>query len=942
MLRKVKKSMPIVLLFLIWLFLVYSNFSPNTFLSGWDNLHPEFNFLVNIKRSLFASWQEYQGLGLNGGMAHAADFPRQLVLWLSSFVLPLGMLRYFWTFSMLLVGSLGAYFLIHFLTLNKKLPAFVGALFYLFNLATLQYFYLPFETFISFFGFFPWLLFLGLKYLEQGKKRNLIIFSIVSFLASCAFYVQTLFIVYVISFSILSLGFIAKNKKSGIKRFVVLALLVSTINAYWLLPVIYFALSNPEVVSFSHQNSIATPETRYFNEARRSFFDLISLKGFWFDYKDINESGVFDIVMGNWTQYVKTIQFKISSVILFVFSIAGILGSLAKKKLLARFPILLLFIVVFLMLLGVSLPNPLFSEAFRSPFTKWSVVMGLMYAVGIGYLINLFISTKKKSIKIAGYLVATISVVAMAVSMKPIFSGDLFYKNVKVELPSEYLEVFEYFGKLPKESRIAQFPISSPWGWQFNDWGYRGSGFNWYGIEQPILSRSFDVWSDLNETFYNEASYSLYKKDLEGFEKVLEKYQVKYLLLDESIVNAGGKDDVLYVSETKTLLNASSKVREVQKIGFIIIYETNFDVGEKSVWSPDTFRLVDANLTYSQTDSIYSSHLAYVQDKEGITYPFANLDRRMGVEVEFSDKGVVLMSNVLEYSGVKRLDVPDKLNAKINNTTKKVEVNLNVEEKISETFESDRGFDSATNCDLQKLGSVTKEKLGRGVKYEAFDGGVSCDYYYYPQIDKSKGYILRIKGENVDGRGLKIYLFNPETKKMDLEELLPEDKFDEYFFILPNNVISNTEEIDAGYTLNVETRSFGKVSSENIIENIEIVEFPYNLISKIKLESENNKILTSNLTIKNIEKKGTTNYKVNVSGDGLLVLGQGYEEGWIATINGQKLKHVKVNSWQNGWIIPNGENEISIFFWPQYLEWGGFVLLIVVLIFIKKKGGVKK
>src|SRR3989338_6712959 len=94
----------VLVILLITVFIAFKNYTPNTFLTGWDNLHPEFNFKLNIERSLNAVWQEYQGLGLLGGMGHAADLPRQLFLWGASVFIPISFVRYFWTFLMLFIG----------------------------------------------------------------------------------------------------------------------------------------------------------------------------------------------------------------------------------------------------------------------------------------------------------------------------------------------------------------------------------------------------------------------------------------------------------------------------------------------------------------------------------------------------------------------------------------------------------------------------------------------------------------------------------------------------------------------------------------------------------------------------------------------------------------------------------------------------------------------
>lgn len=74
------------------------------------------------------------GTGALGGMAHAADLPRQIVLSLFSLFLPISLLRYSWAFLMLFAGPLGVYFLIYRVVLEKdnlisRLAGLVGAFF---------------------------------------------------------------------------------------------------------------------------------------------------------------------------------------------------------------------------------------------------------------------------------------------------------------------------------------------------------------------------------------------------------------------------------------------------------------------------------------------------------------------------------------------------------------------------------------------------------------------------------------------------------------------------------------------------------------------------------------------------------------------------------------------------------------------------------------------
>lgn len=935
------KAFPLFSIFLVWLLLVLANFSSNTWLSGWDNLHPEFNFLLNIKRSLSASWQEYQGLGLNGGMAHAADLPRQLILWPLSLFLPLSLIRYIWTFSMLLLGPLGVYFLITKVFLEKEnqflrnLAGLVASLFYILNLATVQTFFVPFETFTSFYGFFPWLLLFALNFLKKGKRSNLFIFFLVSLLATSAFYVQTLFVVYIIFLLVFSLENILRNRKTGIKRVFSLAWVVFAANAFWLLPVLYFSFTNANVLTYAKANRIASPETQLMNQASGDPSDVVLLKGYWFNYYDLGEDGKFDYLYAPWKDHLELFSTRLSGYVLFVVSALGFLAILVKKRFPWKFSGVLLLLVAYFMLASNNPPFgsffeflskklPLFDEIFRNVFTKWSIAASLLYSLGLSFFIVSLGRLLKGKLRLAVVIPCLVFIYGMFTVVKPSFEGKLVSKSMRVDLPEEYLELFRFFERQPKEVRLAYLPAHTFWGWNFYDWGYRGSGFLWYGIEQPILDRVFDVWSQHNESFYNEASFAIHSQDLKSLENILSKYEVGYFLLDESILHPGGSQADLYVSETKELLESSKNVKEVARFGFLTVYRVgNFS---SFVSVPRTFARVNADLTFSQTDPIYSKYRTYIQDEKGISYPFVNFDRRAEIVVRVEGDQIVLANPAKDAKAV-----------------------FPTEDKISEDFSLDRGVKEAKNCDLKEAGSVSKEKMEKVIVYRAADGGTSCDYFYYPDLEYSQGYVLRIKGENRVGRGLKIYLQNVSVNRMDLEELLPNGAFDEYFFILPKDVEGE------GYTLNLETRSFGKVASENVLELIEFYPIPIDLLTSLYSEGEIDIYSKNRLEILSVDKLGTSHYLVKTKGDGLMVLGQGHEEGWqaydmgnikrgISSIKrllpwffGRELEHLKVNSWASGWMIPSSATDVAVVYWPQYLEYLGFGLALATLVLTKKR-----
>jgi hypothetical protein len=876
-----KSNLPDLILILIilgaGLFVALKNYTSGTWLLGWDDLAPELNFKLNIARSLTAVWQEYQGLGLLGGMAHSADLPRQVILLIASIFVPASFLRYLWTFLMLILGPIGIYLIVS-KGLVTKGPGFASraagmaaAAFYLFNLATVQVFYTPFETFVGFYGLVPWLLYFALCYLQNGKRPDIIKYAIVSILGMGAFYVQTLFVVYAIFLVIFAVEAIIKQGKKGLSRSFKLGLLTLLINAFWLLPVIYFSLTSAGVPAASHINSIATPETQLMNQAKADFSDIATLKGYWFDYFDWNKTGTtYDYLYKTWISYSYQPIVEKVSLALFVLSGLGLLLSLFKKKTSFGASFLILLGISYFMLDGGTIAwIPFFSDIFRNAFTKWSNPAALIYSVGLGFFVFFIAGIFKNKIKyFLGILISVLVIAAAVFSVKPILGGNLINGSMRVDLPSYYLDTINYFNSQDPTDRIADFPLTDFWGWKFTDWGYRGSWFLWYGIPQPVLDRTFDVWSHYNENFYSEISHAVEAGDKQELIYVLNKYQVGYILFDNSVIQPGDVNSPARLQAEKDLLNSTPFISKVKELGEIDIYKVN----------------------------LYQSANSFV---EAPKYDYSS---------QYISTGQV--GNVV----------------------------------INETFPAGQGYQTAKNCDIDERGQVEKLKIDGGDYYEADNDGVSCDYFYYPTLDPSQAYSMRITGKNISGRSLKFYLYNVVTKNVDLQELLPTGDFDKSYLILPTE---STPSNNLGYTLSVETRSFGDIKSENVITGITFSPVAYTRVNGPEPVS-------NNLIIDNVQKFGTWLYKVDIQNQGLIQLGQGYDTGWIAfpaedfpftIFHLPFLTHVKADSWSNGWIVPsNIESPVSsiyIVFWPQILEFFGLgtlgvTVLILAIVSLKK------
>jgi hypothetical protein len=181
----VRHYWPILFLVIAEAILFATNYKPGTFLIGWDNLYPELNSGLNIKRSFFAIWQEYRSLGYMDGMSHAANLFHDIFRWLLSLIMPLNLVRWTMIFLLHLTGGIGMYWLMQHYVFKKshtvgteihsshhplyntftfQLLGLFAGLFYQYNLITIQQFFLPFELFLFHFAFLPWLVYLCLEY----------------------------------------------------------------------------------------------------------------------------------------------------------------------------------------------------------------------------------------------------------------------------------------------------------------------------------------------------------------------------------------------------------------------------------------------------------------------------------------------------------------------------------------------------------------------------------------------------------------------------------------------------------------------------------------------------------------------------------------------------------------------------------------------------------
>ncbi len=547
------------------------NYTPGTWLTGWDNLHPEFDFATNIiDRSFFSAWQQYQGLGVRAGNAHAADIFRQIALFLLSFLLQPSLLRYVYHFFALCIGAIGIYELVTRVHLPKhqlssQLAATVAAIFSILNLGTMQNFYVPYESFSHAFAAFPWLLLACYRYLASPSKRTLLFLIFINFLAIPMFYIPTIFLVYCIILCCICLAYVLHTH--SLKTVTILATVVLCVNAFWLLPFGAFILHGTSFVSSVKINKMFTQEAFLRNQKFGTVTDITMLRGFLFDTTDManTKTGENEYMMKPWITYLHKQGISQMHIMVGLIALIGLCIGLFRKRPFSLASILI-GIVVLIALCNDNPPTkpifdlvtslfPLLKQVFRFPFTKFIVPAIVIYASGIAlsveYILSVFLH--KKIPRILFFIVFACGLMWINI---PSFQGNFIYSKMRQTIPDEYMQVMKFFHTEPN-GKIANFPQPSFWGWMAYSWGYRGSGFPWYGIQQPILDRAFDVWNTQNEQYYTDITRALYtEKTPEAIEKIFDLYNITYLWIDKTVI-LPHKPELLYVSELQTLVDTS-------------------------------------------------------------------------------------------------------------------------------------------------------------------------------------------------------------------------------------------------------------------------------------------------------------------------------------------------------------------------------------------------
>lgn len=988
---KLKKIIFPLLLILITVLICFLNYSPNTFLTGWDTLHPELNFNLNLKRLIFDIWHPEQGLGAIPAHAQMSDLPRVLILYLFHFVLPLNFLRYSYIFLCFILGPLGIYFFIKFLfqkSAHQNLIAFLTALFYIFNLSTVQQFYVPFEMFPTQWAFLPWIIYFSLKYLQNNHQKNLILFSVFTLLAAPQAYAPQLWYAFFAIYTIFLIIHSFFNKKH-LKKSIKLIIFTLLLNAFWLIPNLFYIFTSSTSPQLNRDNRLYSQEFLLKNRQNGTLADSTIIKGFYLDWSVFNfKQDNFENLMPEWKNHFSNPLILITGYTIFVISLLGlILAFIKKDKLFISlspffiFPFVLLSnkVVIFSQIFDFLIQNSTIRESFRFIFTKLSILFLFGLVIFFAYFLNLLFQ-KLKSLKFI-FPFSILVIITLTIYTFPILKGQLISSNVRINIPNEYFQMWQFM-ETQNNGRILSLPLNQSSGWQYYNWGYQGSGFLWFNLKQNLLDRDSDRWNNKNEQAYKEFFNSLYSQKSQQFSQTLNKYKIKYIIWDQNIINpsAQNNEQITFKNEINDLLNQLEKQNLITKINqfdSIFIYQTNLLSTPKEIKTINNF--VEPQYQWGYFDAANLDDYITTNNPNNIYFPFRDILNK-NQKIDTNKLNINQLSNNQWQINLKTNNQTFKIPT-TNLTETVIPTNIYLiknQQKLSIKFEFPFPPEILTSIKTEFEIPINSSQVNINDSILPIGNIISSDNI------TSLGMVnIFVSLDNFLNNQIINFNFNQEQNVYLNQITINSKSFDlndqKHFKNINNsdNFTANLSKLphSFGYIIGIKSQYTSGIPLRICLRN------NYSFLCSIEDELNKNKTSswdyflipsTGNdfgyqLSITNLSYGGLSSESTidqisvipvpfnflsqiksenqNIPPTDYLILNQSYSQFWTAFyFDGIKpifLKdHVLANNWANAWLIPQNydlSSTIYILFWPQLLEFLGFALLIPTFIWIFKK-----
>jgi hypothetical protein len=541
------------------------------------------------------------------------------------------------------------------------------------------------------------------------------------------------------------------------------------------------------------------------------------------------------------------------------------------------------------------------------------------------------------------------------------FQGQLIDQRLRVKIPSEYFQAQKWLNQQGKNERILQLPMPNLWGWEYYNFGFQGAGFNWFGLNSPLLTRDFDRWNLKNEKVYQELSYALYSQDLMLFENLLDKYQIQWIWLDENIIAPEQELKVLFFDETEKIFQSSSKIKIAKEFNKIKIYShqltsrnqyaelINFDnppeeLKKSAIERAVNYGEIDVTKFLSQPSLTYNLNFKNFNLKPELCGP-PGQNQIFGLEIN-NEKNLTLKSKnaascfklslekILKQRSAKDFLLAVSFEQEGEKSsfclakwgTDDCLFNQNKDNRFLYQFPQNREI---KNYELRIILDEDGESKIKNLQFKIYPAKKTLeeeivdnldlsikkteyyslreekqDTFYFPELTHNQSYALIIEAKNYGGLPLRACLTNYTSRQCGLYADLKEGR--NVFFI------PISDKGGQGYDINLSNLGIGPLPSINSLKSMKIVPLDYEFVGWG--ENPQGKIITNN---------------------------QSYEKNWRAFIWQKPFKikslgqPIMINGWENGWLLGEElKGKIIFLFLPQFLEYFGFLFLLILIVLL--------
>lgn len=873
-----KNNWASILLIIILIVISVLSFIPGKYLLSNDNYSPELNPLLTIQRALLSpAWRSYRVLGFASD-SEQADIFRTGILGFMDIFLPNPTISQVFSLLSVWVGTLSigslAYLLVNdFIKIRfAKISFLISGVLYLTTLWTAWVFNFNMMPYITQFGFLPLVILTIYLLFKNWSNLRILYLLIALLLFTSTSVIATLFFVDIvlIVFFIGLFGFLFHKR---LKKIILTISIVLVSQLFWLLPFVGYTLSASNNLIDSYTNRSITASTidlekgmMTMSNSARFFTRLLGTTD------DPNTGSYIFPFSSDYSQYD---FYKVIGYLPLILSILGLIFVIVRKKY-SLIPLWVMMLGCLFLLKNQNEPLggiyiwlqnniPMFKEVFRWVSSKLlqPYLITLILTAGLGFILfadflGSFLRRRWEYVPIV--FLSVLICVSSFFYAEYLFSGDLFTRRALVSLPEEYSQLQGYL-KEDTESRIYYAPPSNNGYFREYSWGFVGSQFLGYIIPNPLMDMSLSIGSSYGETAMLRLQNLFEAGKEERFTKALLDYDVKYVLVDRSLVEGRYGHELnwevldAYISKWELVWQEGDL--ELYKLQADLdktpILSTNIDVFDENIRINSLGRYINKTIEY-QGKSIFLTLDPREIDKDSLpTNIFMSGDRlftspsipiveglSLRSEKDFGNTGkfdYLIVSNYV----FPKAEIIEGIT--VDNQWGKISSLYTVKSESFKTIDltTKLSKSSAGDCsgdEFPAFSNVVPEKIASGFLIEG-TSALPCVHSKVP-LDSGKKYVAKIvlNWESGDDSLIGICLYSNSSKRClnKGKYFNSKDGYGNAEVLIPE-LISNSDDLSLSvYAFNpIDQRS--KVTVRKVLLNLSESFAKHNMISQTSKET---------------------------------------------------------------------------------------------------------